>query len=123
VLAEQNIIEPINKLLLPALKKDASVEFLHQLRVLPISKPDELIHAVQKQLHQHPQSSKWLSCLGHLAYHSKQWAMSEKAFNSLFNLETPDYDKQDLIVCAKVKSKQNDFQGANSLLLKTISTV
>lgn len=123
VLAEQNIIEPINRLLLPALKKDASVEFLHQLRVLPISKPDELIHAVQKQLHQHPQSSKWLSCLGHLAYHGKQWAMSEKAFNSLFNLEIPDYDKQDLIVCAKVKSEQNDFQGANNLLLKTISTV
>ena len=122
VLAENQLTSPLNDILLSPLKKEASVEFLHRLRSLPISKPDELIHIVQKHLHQNPHSEKWLSCLGHLALAGKQWSMAEKAFNTLFHLESYREDRADLKACAKARSAQGNHQGANELLIKIVKS-
>jgi HemY protein len=122
VLAEQKITEPLNKLLLPMLKKSPNSEFLKQLRQLPISQADDLIAQVQKHLHKDIHSGKWLSCLGHLALASKQYAMAEKAFASLVKLEQENYgiqyDQQDLQAFAKAHSAQGHHQAANDVWLK-----
>jgi len=122
VLAEQNITEPLNKLLLPILKKSPSSEFLKQLRELPIKQADELIAQAQKQLHKDIHSGKWLSCLGHLALASEQYSMAEKSFASLIKLEQDNYgiqyDRQDLHAFAKAHSAQEHHQAANDVWLK-----
>lgn len=122
VLAEQEIIEPLNKLLIPLLKKSPSADFLKQIRHLPINHPDELIIIVQKQLNGNPHSAMWLSCLGHLASMSTQYAMAERAFGSLLKLEadnnTSPYDKDDLQTLAQVQSKQGQYQASASTWLK-----
>ena len=122
VLAEHEITEPLNKLLIPLFKKSPSSEFLKQIRDLPIKQADELIAIVQKQLHKNVHSGKWLSCLGHLALVSGQYSMAEKAFGSLLKLEDEDYgvqyDLQDLQALAKAHSYQGQYQAANDIWLK-----
>jgi HemY protein len=122
VLAENEITEPLNKLLVPLFKKSPSVEFLKKIRTLPIKHADELIMIVQKQLHKNVHSGKWLSCLGHLALKSKQYSMAEKAFGSLIKLEDEEYgkqyDRQDLQALAHVHSQQGQYQAADSMWLK-----
>lgn len=124
VLAENDIIEPLNRLLLPIFKKDPSSDFLKQARTLPISHADELINIVQKQLHKahkhdHP---KWLSCLGHLALASEQYPMAEKAFGSLVKLDAEDVaqlcDRQDMQAYATAYSKQGLYQAADTMWAK-----
>ena len=121
VLAEQNIVEPLNKILLSPLKKEASETFLHRVRGLPLQKPDALITVVQKHLQQNSQSAKWLSLLGHLALAGQQWQMAEKAFSSLSNLEGEQYDKADLAAFAKALNAQGNLQAANKLYAKIIN--
>jgi len=122
VLAEQNITEPLNKIVLPILKKSSSTDFLKQLRNLPIKQADDLIAQVQKHLHKDIHNGKWLSCLGHLALASEQYSMAEKAFTSLVKLEQEDfgiqYDQQDLQAFAKAHSAQGQYQAANDIWLK-----
>lgn len=122
VLAEHEITEPLNKLLVPIFKKSPSSEFLKQIRSLPIKHADELIAIVQKQLHKNVHSGKWLSCLGHLALVSEQYSMAEKAFGSLLKLEDEDYgaqyDLQDLQALARAHSHQGQYQAANDIWLK-----
>jgi len=122
VLAEHEITEPLNKLLIPLFKKSPSSEFLKQIRDLPIKQADELIAIVQKQLHKNVHSGKWLSCLGHLALVSGQFSMAEKAFGSLLKLEDEDYgvqyDLKDLQALAKAHSYQGQYQAANDIWLK-----
>lgn len=122
VLAENEIIEPLNKLLVPLFKKSPSSDFLKQIRNLPIKRADELIAIVQKQLHKDIHSGKWLSCLGHLAMKSEQYSMAEKAFGSLLKLEHEEYgvqyDRQDLQAFALVHSKQGQFQAADAMWSK-----
>jgi HemY protein len=122
VLAENEIIEPLNKLLVPLLKKSPSSDFLKQVRDLPIKHADELIAIVQKQLHKNVHSGKWLSCLGHLALKSKQYSMAEKAFGSLIKLEDAEYgtqyDRQDLQALAHAHSQQGQYQAADSMWSK-----
>ncbi|HCM48205.1 MAG TPA: heme biosynthesis protein HemY [Colwellia sp.] len=122
VLAENEVIEPLNKLLVPLFKKSPSNDFLKQIRDLPIKHADELIAIVQKQLHKNVHSGKWLSCLGHLALKSKQYSMAEKAFGSLIKLENAkygmQYDRQDLQALAHVHSKQGQYQAADAMWLK-----
>lgn len=124
VLAKHNIIEPLEKLLLPALKKEASETFLKRLRRLPIDqsihKAENLIHAAQKHLQRDENSAKWLSCLGHLALFNHEWAMAEKAFNRLFHLDNKQYDNTDLQACAQALIAQDKHQQANQLLLNII---
>jgi len=120
VLAEQNIIEPLNKILVKPLKKDASSSFLHQLRTLPLKQTDGLIIIVQKHLHSDQQSAKWLSCLAHLALKGGQWKMAEKAFHSLLNLEGEQYDQLDLTAFAKTLEQQGEYQNANQLLHRVV---
>ena len=122
VLAENEVIEPLNKLLVPLFKKSPSSDFLKKIRTLPIKHADELIAIVQKQLHKNIQSGKWLSCLGHLAMKSEQYSMAEKAFGSLIKLADgksgKQYDYQDLQALAKVHSQQGQYQSADSMWLK-----
>jgi len=117
VLAENQLTEPLNKLLLPKLKKDPSIEFLKIIRLLPIKKADELVAVVQKQLQKQPESAKWLSILGHLACSCEQWNMADKAFHALLNLQDMPYDKQDLLAYANSQQQQGFYQKANEILL------
>jgi len=122
VLAEHDITEPLNKLLVPLFKKSPSTEFLKKIRDLPIKQSDELIAIAQKQLHKDVHSGKWLSCLGHLALVSGQYSMAEKAFGSLIKLEEEDYGKQydlqDLQALAQAHSHQGQYQAADEVWLK-----
>jgi len=118
VLAEQNITEPLTKLITPMLKKQPNVRFLKQLRSLPIKESEPLIALVQKHLHNNSQSPQWLSCLGHLALMSEQWSMAERAFGSLVKLEGQQYDKQDLQAFAKALTEEGQHQAANEVWVK-----
>jgi len=118
ILAANQLIEPLNKLLLPTLKKESSIEFLKKIRLLPIKKADELVAVVQKQLQKQPESAKWLSTLGHLACASEQWNMADKAFNALLKLADSSYDQQDLLAYANSQQQQGNYQRANELLMK-----
>jgi len=121
VLAENNITEPLNKILLPAVKKGADVKFLQNIRLLPLIAADDLISAVQKHLHHDQHSAKWLSCLAHLAAKSQQLPMAEKAFNSLVNLEGKQYDSTDLLTFSQVLEQQGEYQKANQVLNKIVA--
>jgi HemY protein len=123
VLAENKITEPLNKILLPVVKKGADIKFLQSIRLLPISAADELISAVQKHLHHDQHSGKWLSCLANLAAKAQQLPMAEKAFNSLVNLEGQQYDTTDLLTFSQVLEQQGDFQKANQVLNKVVAKI
>lgn len=122
VLAQNDISEPLNKLLIPLLKKSPSVSFLKQIRHLPIKHADELIQIVQKHLNANPKSGQWLSSLGHLALASEQYPMAERAFGSLLKLEDEKYgklyDQYDLHALAKAQSQQGHHQAANATWLR-----
>jgi len=122
VLAEQNITEPLTKLITPMLKKQPNARFLQQLRSLPIKQSEPLIAIVQKHLHNDSQNAQWLSCLGHLAIMSEQWSMAERAFGSLVNLEAnqqeKQYDKEDLQALAKALTEEGQHQAANEVWVK-----
>lgn len=115
VLAQHNILAPLSALLVPMLKKSPSTEFLQSIRTLPIKQADELIAIAQKQLHKNMHSAKWLSCLGHLALNSEQWAMAEKAFGSLLKLDGEQYDKIDLQALAIALSNDGMHKEANEI--------
>lgn len=118
VLAEQNITEPLTKLIAPVLKKQPNARFLLQLRSLPIKQSEPLIAIVQKHLHGDTQNAQWLSCLGHLAVMSEQWSMAERAFGSLTKLEGKQYDKEDLQAFAKALAEEGQHQAANEVWVK-----
>mgnify|MGYP006087684465 CR=1 FL=1 len=122
VLAEQNITEPLTKLITPILKKQPNARFLQQLRSLPIKQSEPLIAIVQKHLHGDNKNAQWLSCLGHLAVMSEQWSMAEKAFRSLIKLEANQqeiqYDKEDLQAFAKALTEEGQHQAANEVWVK-----
>jgi HemY protein len=120
VLAEHSIIEPLNDLLLPLLKKDTSENVIRQIRTLSITKPEKLLPLVYKQLHKNEQSGKWLSCLAHLAATSGDLTTSQKAFNGLIALAGRQYDDVDLKRYSQILSLQGEHQKANEVLLKMI---
>ncbi|MCW8833093.1 MAG: heme biosynthesis protein HemY [Colwellia sp.] len=124
VLAENNITEPLTKLITPMLKKQPNDSFLKQLRSLPIKQSEPLIALVQKHLHKDSKNAQWLSCLGHLAVMSEQWSMAEKAFGSLVRLEAnkdkKQYDKQDLQALAKALTEEGQHQAANEVWHKIV---
>jgi HemY protein len=123
VLAEHKITEPLNKILLPVIKKGGDDTFLKNIRQLPILATDELIGAVQKQLHNDPHSGKWLSCLANLAAKSQQLPMAEKAFNSLINLADTQYDVIDLLSFSQVLEQQGEYKKANQVLNKALGQI
>jgi HemY protein len=120
VLAEHKVTEPLNKILLPVIKKGTDDAFLQKIRPLPISATDELMSAVQKHLHHDPHSGKWLSCLANLAAKAQQLPMAEKAFNSLVNLEGKQYDSIDLLTFSHVLEQQGEYKKANQVLNKIV---
>ncbi len=121
VLAEHKITAPLNDILLPAIKKEASEQFLNRVKQLPLSNTEELITAVQKHLHKNASSAKWLSTLGHLALAGEQYSMAEKVFNSLTNLPDSPYNKEDLVAFAKTLSAQQNHLAANQLYAKIVA--
>jgi HemY protein len=118
VLAENNINEPLAKILLPVIKKGANSQLLKAIRNLPITQANELVAAAQKHLHSDPQSALWLSLVAHFAVFSQQWPLAEKAFNSLVNLEGSPYDKVDLLTFSLVLEQQSEYEKANQVLRK-----
>ena len=125
ILAENGIVAPLEKLLLPTLKKEASDNFIKQLTELPLAKATNqteiFIAAVQKHLHVNQHSIKWLACLGHLALAAGQWQMSEKAFHSLFTVEGYLTNNDDLKACALALSQQSKYHQANELLQQILN--
>jgi len=117
-LAKHNITEPLDKILVPAIKKGIDADFIKSIRTLPLSSADALIAIVQKHLHHDQHSALWLSYLAHLARASKQWPMAEKAFNSLVHLDGQQYDDIDLNAFADTLEQQGEFQKANEVLRK-----
>ena len=118
VLAENQINQPLAKLLLPIIKKGANTSLLSAIRTLPIAQPDSLMAAAQKHLHNEPHNALWLSLVAHFATTSQQWSLAEKAFNSLVNLEEKQYDKTDLLAFAQVLEQQGQLDKANQVLRK-----
>ena len=120
ILAENSIAAPLEKLLLPALKKEATDSFIKQLTRLPLVKTTDkaapLIAAVQKHLHGDQHSIKWLSCLAHLALACGQWQMSEKAFHRLFTVEGYQVNNNDLKAYALALGEQKKYQHSYELL-------
>lgn len=120
VLAENKLNEALADILLPVLKKDPGQPLLRAFQTFPVHQAELLIAQVQKQLGKHQQEAKWLSYLGHLAFNSEQWQMSERAFNSLLALEPISYDASDLEALACVLSKQEKFEQANKILTRRL---
>ena len=118
VLAENNINEPLAKVLLPVVKKGADSKLLKSIRSLPITQANELVAAAQKHLHNDHQNALWLSLVAHFAVFSQQWPLAEKAFNTLVNLEGSQYDKIDLLAFALVLEQQSEYEKANQVLRK-----
>jgi len=118
VLAENNINEPLAKVLLPVVKKGADSKLLKSIRSLPITQANELVAAAQKHLHNDPKNALWLSLVAHFAVFSQQWPLAEKAFNTLVNLEGSQYDKIDLLAFALVLEQQSEYEKANQVLRK-----
>jgi len=117
-LAKHSITEPLDKILLPAIKKGSDIHFIKSIRTLPLTSTDSLITIVQKHLHHDQYNALWLSSLAHLAYTSKQYSMAEKAFNSLIHLEGQQYDDVDLNAFANTLEQQGEYQKANDVLRK-----
>ena len=124
-LAENGIVAPLEKLLLPIVRKEASDSFIKQLTDLPLAKTtdkaENFIAAVQKHLHKDQHNIKWLGCLGHLALAAGQWQMSEKAFHSLFSVDGYKVNHDDLKACALALSNQSKHHQANELLQKILN--
>ncbi len=118
VLAENNVNEPLAKVLLPVVKKGADSKLLKLIRSLPITQANELVAAAQKHLHNDPHNALWLSLVAHFAVFSQQWPLAEKAFNTLVNLEGSQYDKIDLLAFALVLEQQSEYEKANQVLRK-----
>tara|TARA_R110000737_G_scaffold136339_2_gene167228 strand:+ start:117 stop:1304 length:1188 start_codon:yes stop_codon:yes gene_type:complete len=118
VLAENEINEPLAKLLLPIIKKGHDISLLKAIRTLPISQADSLMAAAQKHLHSEPNNALWLSLVAHFAAVSQQYPLAEKAFNSLVNLEGEQYDKIDLLAFSQVLEQQGHLEKANQVLRK-----
>lgn len=118
VLAENQVTEPLTKLLLPIIKKGNASELLKAVRTLPITQDDSLMAAAQKHLHSEPHNALWLSLVAHFAKAAQQWPLAEKAFNSLVNLEEKQYDKIDLLAFSQVLEHQGHLERANQVLRK-----
>lgn len=118
VLAENQVNEPLAKLLLPIIKKGNALSLLKALRTLPITHDDSLMAAAQKHLHNQPNNALWLSLVAHFAAESQQWPLAEKAFNSLVSLEENQYDKIDLVTFSQVLEQQGQLDKANQVLRK-----
>ncbi|WP_448212383.1 heme biosynthesis HemY N-terminal domain-containing protein [Colwellia sp. MEBiC06753] len=114
VLAEQNIIEPLTKLLLPIFTKGHNHPFIDYAKGLPLTHTEALISAVQKHLHHDQHDSFWLSCLGHLANADKQWPLAERAFSALNSKQRSNKDKKGLALALNAQGK---YQQAAEILL------
>ncbi len=117
VLAEQSIVEPLNKLLLPAIKKGTNGKLISALKSLPITHPEEFITAIEKHLHKNPDDTAWLSNLGHFSYQGKNFILAEKAFRTLQQKLTHPMAESDVRTFAKTLLKQGCHEEAASILL------
>ena len=117
VLAEQDVIEPLNKLLLPIIKKGTNATLIAALKKLPIKQPHAFIIAIEKHLHKNPDDLLWLSCLGHFAYSDNNVILAEKAFKTLQQKLVTPMEESDLKTYANVLINQEKHQEAAQLLL------
>lgn len=120
VLAQNNIQQGLDKVLLPLIKAGTNAELLKALRTLPLTKADDIIANIQKILHKQPENGVWLSYLAHVAGQTKQWEMSSKAFHSLSQLEHYKMDKVDYKMFSQVLMALNNVNEANKVLIKAV---
>lgn len=116
VLAANNFSQDVEIILLPIVKKATQIEFIREVRHLPLKSCQALITQVQKHLHKEPNNGLWLSYLAHLAYYSNQLSMAEKAFNSLMSIEPKAYDDNDLKTLSRILIEQNSTDNALAVL-------
>lgn len=119
VLANNHLVQELDDLLLPALKYDVDERFVKQLRNLALTQCVSLIKEAQKHLHKDPHNSKWLSCLGFLAFADKQFEMSAKVYAALIQ-QPNSYDNQDIILYAKALSANHEHEKSNQILLQHV---
>lgn len=118
VLAKANIVEPLQKLLLPVVKKGTNSQLINALKTLPIQQSDAFVIAIEKHLKQNPDDTQWISCLGHFAYAGANYNLAEKAMKSLSQkLGTPMHN-DDLFIYAQALMKQEKYQEAALVLIK-----
>ncbi len=120
VLAQNNIQQGLDKVLLPLVKAGTNAELLKALRTLPLTKAEDIIANIQKILHKQPENGVWLSYLAHVAGQTKQWEMSSKAFHSLSQLEHYKMDKVDYKMFSQVLMALNNVNEANKVLIKAV---
>lgn len=118
VLAQYKLNRQLSAVLAPGFKFSASELFIKSLRQLPISNSEELILLTQKNLQKDNTNTKWLSCLGFLAYCDKQYEMARKAYHSLTHQPEYNLDDEDLLLYAKTLIALNEHTQANEILLK-----
>ncbi len=118
VLAKANIVEPLEKLLLPVVKKGTNSKLIEALKTLPIQQSEAFVIAIEKHLKQNPQDIQWLSCLGHFAYAGSNFILAEKAMKTLSQKLTTPMDKDDLLIYAHALIEQEKYEQAALLLIK-----
>ena len=118
VLASNKLTDPLIDLIHPVIKKDVEKTLLDAIKVLPFSNVQPLIAIIQKHVQKQPESTKWLSALGHIAASSKDWHIAEGAFKKLFELEE---SKSDLARYADVLHHMGHHKDANSVYQKVIA--
>lgn len=119
ILTSNHLVQELDDLLLPALKYDVNERFVKQLRNLALTQCVSLIKEAQKHLHKDPHNSKWLSCLGFLAFSDKQFEMSAKVYAVLIQ-QPNSYDNEDVILYAKALSANHEHEKSNQILLKHV---
>jgi len=117
VLAENQITAPLDKLLVPLVKKAKNTVLINALKSLPLTKPNELIAATQKHLHGDQHNIFWLSCLGHFALKGKDWPLAERAFHSIANQSGANMPIDDRKGYAIALNEQGKYQQATEILL------
>lgn len=109
-LINNGLINNLEDLLLPLIKKDASEHFINELKTMPINHGEHIIFAVQKILQKQPENTFWLSALAHLCMANKEYDKSHKTFTSLLKLAQ---NQDDLRGYATLLERMGEHQQAN----------
>ena len=115
VLAQHQLTDSLEALLLPQLKFNANETFIKKLRELPVFSSLTLIKAVQKHLQKDPENTKWLSLLAFLTFANKQLDLSIKAYTHLFS-NASYQDKQDAELYVKALILKDEHQLASKVM-------
>ncbi|WOH36846.1 heme biosynthesis HemY N-terminal domain-containing protein [Thalassotalea fonticola] len=117
-LVANGLVTNLENLVLPLIKKDASLSFINAVKQLPIQNSEHIIFAVQKILQKQPENILWLSALAHLCVANKEYDKAHKAFTSLLKIEQASDDLQ---CYAKLLELMGEHQQANRVYQELIA--